>query len=321
MQSVMRLLDIQRYLVLASVAIGLSCAPFAIGQATETTVVSTTLESTTFPRWSRDLGYHKDQLYPLAFAATGCPLVEVSISGVKLSLMFDTGTARGFLITNSAPPVPHRVEKRTEELNADGSHRGESFRIRVDSMSVLGKVFRNITGSLSDWHMFSSEPFNGTVGLDFFLDRRVTLDYGARKVGVSSSPVSRKLDNKRYVSIDLIQPRASHANILYTRARVNGREAIVYFDTGYSVSFIDPSFAEGLARVERQQGRFKVSRQHVPVELGGRTFIIDEVREDTISRGTGFDTPVALVLGSDVLSHFIVTIDARAKRLILAVPK
>jgi hypothetical protein len=188
-------------------------------------------------------------------------------------------------------------------------------------MSVLGKDFRNTMGSLSDWRMFSSEPFNGTVGLDFFLDRRVTLDYRSRKVGVRPSSVSEKLDNKRYISIDLVQPPTSQGNILYARARVNGREAIVYFDTGYSVSFIDPSFAEGLARVERQQGRFKVSRQHVPVELGGRTFIIDEVREDAIRRGTGFDTPVALVLGSDVLSHFIVTIDARAKRLILALPK
>jgi hypothetical protein len=316
----MRLLIIPTYLVLTAVGIALICAPSSGGQAIKATVVSTNLESTALSQWLRELGYHGDQLYPISLAASGCPFVDVDIAGVKLSLMLDTGTARGFLLTNNAPSVSHHVEERSEELNADGSHRGESFRIRVDTMSVLGKVFRNATGSLSDWRMFSSEPFNGTVGLDFFLDRRVTLDYKSRQVAVSSSPLPEKLDEKRYISIDLIRPPAAHANILYVRARVNGRDAIVYLDTGYSVSFIDPSFADGLALVERQQNKFKLFRQRVPVELGGRTFIIDEVREDAIRRGTRFDTPVGLLLGSDVLSHFIITIDFRAKKLVLAVP-
>lgn len=80
------------------------------------------------------------------------------------------------MITTSAPTIPHSVEGRDEELNADGSRRGVSSRIRVRSMSVLGKVFENAVGGLSDWKMFSSDAFDGTVGLDFFLDRRLTLD-------------------------------------------------------------------------------------------------------------------------------------------------
>jgi hypothetical protein len=107
--------------------------------------------------------------------------------------------------------------------------------------------------------MFSSEPFNGTVGLDFFLDRRLTLDYRSRRVGVTVSPLPEQLDRKRYLSVGLVGPPKSQGHILYARARVNGREAIVYLDTGYNVSFIDPAFAEGLARVERH-GKFKVFR-------------------------------------------------------------
>jgi hypothetical protein len=242
----------------------------------------------------------------------------VDVSGIKLPLMLDSGTARGFVITNQAPSIPHRVEERIEELNADGSHRGESFRIRVETVSVLGEVFKNVAGSLSDWQMFSSEPFNGTVGLDFFLDRRLTLDYQSRRVGVTASPLPEKLDRKRYLSADLVEPPKSQGHILYARARVNGREAIVYFDTGYNVSFIDPAFAEGLPRVERP-GKFKAFRERVPMELGGHTFILDDLRESQVRRGTGFDLPVALALGSDVLSRFIVTIDMRVKKLILAV--
>jgi hypothetical protein len=295
----------------------LSSAFSAAGQTIKAAVVSTTLETTSFAQWSKDLGYEKSQFYPLTLAATGCPLVDVNISGVKVSLMLDTGTARGFVITNNAPAIPHRAETRGEELNADGTHRGESSSIRVKTVSILGEVFKNVAGSLSDWQMYASEPFNGTVGLDFFLDRRLTLDYLSRKVGVTALPLPEKLDPKRYLSVELIEPPRSQGHVLYARARVNGREAIAYFDTGYNVSFIDPDFVQGLARVERP-GRFKVFREGVPLELGAHAFVLDELRESPVRRGTGFDLPVALVLGSDALSRFIVTIDLRAKKLILA---
>ena len=298
-------------------AILLSCASSAAAQVFKAAVVSTTLQTTSFPQWSRELGYQKTQLYPLILAASGCPFVEVGVSGIKVSLMLDSGTASGLMITTTAPRIPHRVEERVEELNADGTHRGESFRIRIETVSVLGEIFKDVTGSLSDWQIFSSAPFHGTVGLDFFLNRRLTLDYRARKVGATASPLPARLDRKRYVSVDLVAPPKSQGHILYGRARVNGREAMVYFDTGYNVSFIDPAFAEGLPRIERP-GRFKVFREKVPLELGGHTFILDELREDLIRRGAGFDLPVALTLGSDFLSRFIVTIDIRAKKLILA---
>jgi hypothetical protein len=244
--------------------------------------------------------------------------VDVDVSGVKVPMTLDTGNARGILITTSAPPIPHDVEERGEELNADGSYRGESVGIRFETVSVLGKVFKNVAGRLSDWRMFSSDPFNGAVGLDFFLDRRLTLDYRSRRVGVTALPLPEKLDQKIYLSIDLIKPPESHGHNLYARARVNGREAIVYFDTGYSVSFIDPAFAEGLARIERP-GKFSVFRERVPMELGGHKLILDDLRESPVRRGPGFELPVALALGSDILSHFIVTIDIRSMKLILAV--
>jgi hypothetical protein len=293
------------------------CASRAAGQVIKATVAAAPIESTSLSQWSRDLGYQQTELYPLTLDRLGCPVVDVDVFGVKVSLTLDSGTSTGFVITNHAPSIPYRIEGRHEEFNADGSHRGESFGIRVETMSVLGEVFKNVAGSFSDWQMFSSEPFDGTVGLDFFLDRRLTLDYRSRRVGTTTTPLPEKLDRKRYVSIDLMDPPKSQGHILYARATVNRREAIVYFDTGYNVSFIDPSFAEGLAAIERP-GKFKVFRESVPTELDGQTFILDELRESPVSRGPGFDRPVALALGSDVLSRFVVTIDIRAKKLILA---
>jgi hypothetical protein len=297
--------------ILLTAAFGAACrSPKAAG-------LSTTLAPTSLPQWLSDLGYQDSDIYPLSVTTGGCPLVDVGISGVSLALMLDTGTARGFVLTTAAPTVPHRVEGRNEALNADGTHRGESYRIRVEALSVLGAVFKNVAGGLSDWRMYSSEPFNGTVGLDFFSDRRLTLDYHERKVAVTSAPLPEKLDSGRYITLDLISPPKWQGRILYVRARVAGRESIVYVDTGYSVSFIDPGFAQGLHRVVRT-GRFRVFRESVPVVLGGQRLTIDEVRESRLDRGAGLDDPVAMTLGSDVLAHFVVTIDLRARKLILA---
>lgn len=304
----------------ACAAAMLACASMAAGQMIKTTVVSTPLESTSFSQWSRDLGYKEADFYPLTLAPSGCPFVDVDFSGIRVPLMLDTGTARGFMVTNQAPAIPHRVEERHEELNADGSHRGESFGIRVESLSVLGSVFRNITGSLADWRMFSSEPFNGTVGLDYFLERRLTLDYRSRRAAATTAPLPDKLDRKRYLTLQLIDPPKSQGHILYVRSTVNGRAAIIYIDTGYSASFIDSAFAGELPHVERP-GKFKDFRSAVPIELGGRTFVLDNLRESPINRGAGFDQPVALALGSDVLSRFVVTIDIRAGKLVLALAR
>jgi hypothetical protein len=294
-----------------------SCPARGNGQAVKTRVVEAPLLVTPLARWTRDLGYTTDQQHPLAFGVTECPLVQIDVSGVAVWMMFDTGTSRGFSLTTHAPEVPHTVTAHTEELNADGTHRGESTTIRVDSLTVFGETFRNVQGSLADWQMFSSEPFDGALGLDFFRDRRVTLDYAARRIALTTAPLPDSLDTNRYLVIDLIAPPPGHGSLLYARARVNGRDALLYLDTGYSVSFIDPAFAGGLGRVERT-GHFPNFREHVPVDLGGKRFLLDELREDPIRRGSGFDLPVALTLGSDFLSRFVVTVDMRVKKLVMA---
>ena len=102
--------------VLFSLATVLSCASFAADQMIKAAVVSTTLESTSFRRWSQDLGYQETQLYPLTLGASGCPFVGVDVSGIKLPLMLDSGTARGFVITNQ--PLRSRIALRNASRNS-----------------------------------------------------------------------------------------------------------------------------------------------------------------------------------------------------------
>ncbi len=301
-------------LVAAAVAAPLATVAPSAGEGTparRASVRTAPLAAIAPGSWTGDLGYRKAEIRALSLSpSTGCPLVEVGIGGVRLSLLLDTGTARGFMITDQAPRVPYRAGRRVRELNADGSPRGESRAIRVDSMDVLGARFLAVEGTLTDWRLYSSVPFAGTVGLDFFRDRRLTLDYRTRRVAVSDAPLPDSLDRTRYLVLDLVAPPGGQGHILYVRAVVNGRPALVYLDTGYSASWVDPAFARG-------QGRGAV-RRGVPVVLAGRAFVLDDLREHAIERGPGLDLPVGLVLGSDLLSRFVVTIDLRARKLVLA---
>ena len=232
--------------------------------------------------------------------------------------MLDTGMARGLLLTPAAPKVPYQVEGLRRELNPDNSPRGESKDIRVESIDVFGKKFHNVAGAFSDWAIFSTVPFEGAIGLDFFLDRRFTLDYHSKRIAVSRSPLPEGLDRHRYLVLDLIDPPGYQGHNLYAQALVNGRKATIFLDTGLSQSSIDPAFGVGLPQIKPIGSRYPILRRGIPLEIDGRTFLLDDLSEDPIRRGTGFDHPVALSLGGDVLSCFILTIDLRVKKLILA---
>ena len=101
-----------------------------------------------------------------------------------------------------------------EALNADGGNLGELLAIRVETVSVFAKVFKNVTGGLSDWQMPSSDPFNGIVGLDFSPDGRMTLDDRSRKIGITAATLLKKFDHKRCLFVDHIKPSAEEGFFL-----------------------------------------------------------------------------------------------------------
>lgn len=304
----------------AALAATATCA-VAAGSVTRASIRSAALTARSPSQWTHELGYRKADLHPLVISpSTGAPEIGIAIAGVEVSLVLDTGTARGFMITDHAPHLPCTVEGIVEERNADGSPRGQSEDIRVDSMEVLGARYVAVKGTRADWRRYSSAPFDGTVGLDFFLERRLTLDYGARQIAVTDAPLPERLDSARCVVLGLLDPPRDQGHLLYVRAVVNGRPAIVYVDTGYSSSWLDPAFCEGLQRVD-PQGSSPALRRGVPVELGGHRLVLDDVREQEIRRGSGLDAPVALVLGSDILSRLVTTIDLRGRKVVFALAK
>jgi len=180
-----------------------------------TSLRSASLEVIAKGQWPRDLGYRASELHAITLAApTGTPLVQVKVAGARMELLLDTGTARGFMLTDRAPSVRCRVVKRVVERDASGRPRGESEAIRVDSLEVLGTTFADVEGTRSDWRMFSSAPFAGTVGLDYFKERRLTLDYASLTAAVSDAPLPDSLDPKHYLVLDLLDPPEGQGHIL-----------------------------------------------------------------------------------------------------------
>jgi hypothetical protein len=305
--------------VRTALALLLACSSTtARASGPRTSIRSASLDVLPKGQWLRTLGYREQDIHAITLApATGAPLVEVEVAGVRMALLLDTGTARGFMLTDRAPDVRYHVVAHVVERDASGRPRGESEAIRVDSLDVLGTMFSNVEGTRSDWRLFSSVPFAGTVGLAFFKIRRLTLDYATLTAAVSVAPLPDSLDPRHYLVLDLIAPPQRQGHILYVRGIVNGRRAIVHLDTGYSASWIDSAFALDLPRTEWPSVSYPV-RRGVPLDLGGSTFVLDGLREQAIQRGPGLDSPVALSLGSDFLSRFVLTIDLRAKKLVLA---
>jgi hypothetical protein len=52
--------------------------------------------------------------------------------------------------------------------------------VKVNEINVFGDVYKNIETSISDWSMFSSRKFNGTIGMAYLKSKVVTLDYAGQ---------------------------------------------------------------------------------------------------------------------------------------------
>jgi hypothetical protein len=99
----------------------------------------------------------------------------------EYKLVFDTGCGAGIFFTNVIQDkIEYSLLNEVEALNIDGSHRGSTKCVKVNEINVFGDVYKNIETSISDWSMFSSRKFNGTIGMAYLKSKVVTLDYAGQ---------------------------------------------------------------------------------------------------------------------------------------------
>ena len=268
------------------------------------------------PGWAERLDYRQDELYPIKLQINSIPLVEVKVNGSPLWVYFDTGCGTGFSLTSTVEDtIQHKVTGKARELNPDGSYRGETTLATIASLEVFGDVYAPVKTSFTDWRIFSDLKFNGLLGLKYFKDKRITIDYKQRLIGITDKPFAYDTleDFKRGV-VPLLEATGGQADLIYVVGQVRGQATVIYLDTGSSASFIDPSMLDAS---EINTGKRYSFVENIEMSIGDLPFIVKRLRVQEQRRGVKFEYPQTVKLGADVIKDFLFTVDKIANRLIL----
>jgi hypothetical protein len=263
--------------------------------------------------WIRDFNYKESQIKGLLNVEnTSCPFIPILINGQEVSIMFDTGNSQGLALTTAIRnKIDYDVTGTSTTRNPDGSYRGDIQLINIKNINIFGEEYSNVKSSISDWQLYSSEKFNGLLGLEYFRNKIVTLDYKNNKIAITDKELDyKKLDTEKYTIIPLIKSSiANRSDLLYFQGDVNGEKSIIYLDTGYSRSFVD-----------LKENNNSNNDNTVQVKLSNRQFQFKNLRCQEIKRGENFEYPVKLIIGSDILksNNFVITIDKIQNKLILS---
>ncbi len=266
--------------------------------------------------WAERYDYRPDELHPIKLQTNSIPLVEVRVDGSPLWVIFDTGCSTGFSLTSAVEEkIAHKVTGKSKERNPDGSYRGETTLATIASLEVFGAKYAPVETSFSDWRIFSSLKFNGLLGLRYFKNKRVTIDYQSKIIGVSSRPlVHRASEDFPMAEVPLLQVSGSQADLVYVLGKVKGRPTVIYLDTGSSASFIDPGILDA---DDIKKDKNRLLAENVEMSIGGLSFTVKRLRVQEQKRGVSFEYPQTVKLGSDVLKDFLLTIDKIPTRLII----
>ena len=203
--------------------------------------------------------------------------------------------------------MDYEIIGTTTELNADGTYRGDGKSISFKSITVFGEEYQNILSSLTDWRMYGFFKINGTIGLKYFDQKVVTIDYEKEKIAISSKDLDySKLQNEKYTILPLIKSNlANQQDLLFFEGEVNGEKCTIYLDTGSTRSFYNLDAAGADIEVKLGEKIFRFKR--------------NKLRQGEIGFPDKFRYPLKLAINSDLLktNHFVIIIDRIENNLII----
>lgn len=249
-----------------------------------------------------------DKKHHLSFEnAFSIPEIPVYFGEKEYPFQFDFGNNGNITITtNICDSIEYTITDTSHTYTPDGKIRGEVFRIVIPAFQTLNQSFVNESGTLSDWRTYSSDPFNGLIGLKYLDNKCFTLSYRQKTLAVSNQSILPELKNGMGDSIHLEHYRM-HPYGVHFKGRVNEQEAIIYFDTGKSHSAINQNFVPADRIVSDKSGSFY--NGSLNIDLGGRRFTIIYPRVKNTNRNIESAIPVGIEIGSDILKYFLLTID------------
>ena len=226
------------------------------------------------------------------------PEIPVVLNGKTFWVQLDFGTAGNPTFTTAIEKqITFEIVSEQATYNADGSHRGSVKNVTIPSVTILGEDFINQQAVLADWKIYSTLPFNGNIGLSFFSGKRITIDYPARKLYVSTTPLpDTVLDTQGRPVIACENPPPHFPTGLFVKGIVQEKETLVYIDSGSSRSFINETL-------------FPQWKTVTGICLGDANFAVPALRGTRSINFQDFPVPIGLTLGSDFLKSSVITID------------
>jgi hypothetical protein len=271
--------------------------------------------------WIADFGYKENEIHDITFDFVGdrsCPEIPVKVGNNEYKLGFDTGCGTGIFFTDVIEDkIDFTFLSRAEELKRDGTHRGWNKRVKVSEINVFGDKYKNIETSISDWSMFSSQKFNGTIGLAYFKSKVITLDYAGRRIAVGSNPIDyTKLNSEKYVVLPLHKTtKTGQQDLPFFEAQYNNKPVIVYLDTGKNHSYVyNPD-------CKNSMGEKPTKFLKVPLKIGSMELNLNDISEvNDIAQADGLPYPTMLELNSDQIwkCNLLVTIDLIEQKIIFS---
>jgi predicted aspartyl protease len=258
------------------------------------------------PAWVSQLGYQPDEVFTVRRGHLGMPFIEVAIGESSYWLLFDTGNMVG--LTLATPLLDQlRLPKsgRWDRLDSDSRVIGSFRQVRAPVVRLLGRA-------LTDQIIFefSDATLGGLVGPDALPGTRFTLDYQAGILAVTQSPLQDVPPG--FIALPLT--RSSRlSRLILASGRVNGHPALIEFDTGASRSNIDPALVQDLKLPTVNNG-VRIDS----LAIGPFGFAVPSAR---VNPKAGIDPtlspPIQLAVGSDILTHLILTVDYARGQLLL----
>lgn len=260
--------------------------------------------------WVKDFNYDESQIHDISIGLLDpCPFIPVKINDKKVRLLFDTGNGVGlFLTTALKEQIDYEITGKTTELNSDGTYRGEGNAILIKNLTIFNDEYSNVQSSLTDWRMYGFFKNNGGIGLKYFKNKVVTLDYDNKKIAVGNKAIDySNLQADRYTVIPLISSNLSNEkDLLFFQGEINGEKSTLYLDTGSTRSFLNIDNSED---------------NEIEVKLGDKEykFNCSKLKYDEIGFLDEFEYPLRLAINSDLLksNHFVITIDKIQNNLII----
>jgi predicted aspartyl protease len=250
------------------------------------------------PDWQAALHYEARESIPLEIGRYGFPYLRVAINGHPVEVALDTANMSGLLLVPSvADRLGLQVIGHSEFYDSDGRHIGARREYRVASLRAFGSEWRGQVAYEDD-----RNDVQGFIGPRFLLGRRFTLDYRARVLAVSAS----RLPAESFAGTRLpLLWSSRYPGMLVVRGAVNGRPVSIQLDTGKSRTCVDPALVARLGLPSVPGG---VSIREL--SLGGVSLMVSSAKVVSLGAlGQDLPEPVAVGIGSDVLSRLLLTVD------------